>query len=327
MRTSDLAWKSAVAQGAVFSARVFVIGGPPDADGDVILDDNDGATVRVSLDQHDSLKDPTLEPAGEAVLQRKGNAVIAYGVIADTDRGRALRGKLRQAGAAQEWSVGFYVDVSRAPTAKELEQWPDARRVITKWTVEEISPVRRGACGPTCRTTSAKCAGSQCDRVRESPSPAKHARTAVARPADEEIAECLKRDAALKAGLPYGVRVARAWERPPEHSVAFLERAVAAACKDLGLSSMHVRFFSDGRPGINGFYDAVFSPDAIWLKADRSVWDQLRTAGHELYHAKQHVRDEPADEASARWYGQKLRHSDPGDWPYFVRPAGYTQST
>ena len=53
-------------------------------------------TVVVSLDAHDVIRGA--EPAGSATLVEAGNAVIAYGQVADSDRGRRLQTKLLERG-------------------------------------------------------------------------------------------------------------------------------------------------------------------------------------------------------------------------------------
>jgi hypothetical protein len=142
-----------------FAARTFKVWSSPDADGDVIADDNNGRQVKVSLADHDSFRDPALEPAGTAVLRRVGDSVHAIGRAYDSPRGKQLRDLLVTRGPGLQWSVGYRVLEFRAPSSKELATWPDARRVIEKWDVFEVSPVGSGACGPTCRTLAAKCQG------------------------------------------------------------------------------------------------------------------------------------------------------------------------
>lgn len=152
-----------------FTARLYRVGFPPDADGDTVLAGaiKNGARAVVSLDWHDTMRDPTLEPAGEAVLRHQGESVVGEGQIFDTPRGRELRKRLRERGGAQQWSVGYRVLESRHPTPEELRTYPDTKRVIVRWALDEVSPVTLGACGPTCRTLAAKsvkCAcGCGCD--------------------------------------------------------------------------------------------------------------------------------------------------------------------
>lgn len=152
-----------------FTARLYRTGFPPDADGDVMLAGaiEDGARAVVSVDKHDTMRDPTLGPAGEAVLRHQGETVVAEGRTFDTPRGRELAKRLRERGPSQQWSVGYRVLEWRRPTAEELALYPDTKRLIIGWAVDEISPVTLGACGPTCRTLAAKgvkCAcGCGCD--------------------------------------------------------------------------------------------------------------------------------------------------------------------
>jgi hypothetical protein len=156
----QVAFKAATtaADSGDFSCRVYVVDGPPDADGDVIARGaiQDGVSCKVSLAQHDTLLDATLEPAGDATLHHVGQAVHAVGRARDSARGRELRTMLKKLGPAAQWSVGYKVRESREPTADELAIYPDLQRRILVWEVPEISPVQAGACGPTCRTLGAK---------------------------------------------------------------------------------------------------------------------------------------------------------------------------
>ena len=126
----------------------------------------DGHKVKVSLGEHDILTE-SAEPAGGARLWEVGSSVIAHGHIYDTPRGAALRTKLLAGGPRTQWSIGWPTAPeagfkSRPPSEAELKRWPDARRIVTAWSPVEISPVSAGACGPSCRTIAAKCAGQAC---------------------------------------------------------------------------------------------------------------------------------------------------------------------
>ncbi len=145
-----------------FRARLFLIGGPPDNDGDVIYDPCEGRRIHLSVKEHDLIYDPTLEPAGEAILRQEGNAVVAEGRAFDTERGHRLREHLVAKGHRSEWSVGFVVTDGRDPTADQRRAWPDVKRVIYGWDVFEASVVTRGACGPSCRTLEAKTKSCGC---------------------------------------------------------------------------------------------------------------------------------------------------------------------
>jgi hypothetical protein len=205
-------------------------------------------------------------------------------------------------------------------------RWPDAKRVLERMDVVEISPVQAGACGPHCRTLPGKSRGGAVEVKCASGACARSARPAGI--SASEARECLERaealQEALQKGRPLSIKEVSAMYVDGDDMLC---RALAAACKDLKLPPMRLRYFRQGPPNVVGFYAAAISPDSVWVHADAFVWDQLRVVGHEAFHAKRHLGDESADEAGARWYGEKLRHSDPGDWPYYVRPAGYTQST
>lgn len=152
----------------IFVARVYVVGGPPDGDGDIVLPGaiTDGHSVRLSFEEHDSMPPPLgqLRPAvGEAKLFHFGRSVVAVGQIDETPRGMKLREILLAKGFSQEWSIGWpnATVVARPPNETESKEFPDARRVFEKWEPVEISPVKRGSCGPACRTLGAKCAGEK----------------------------------------------------------------------------------------------------------------------------------------------------------------------
>lgn len=138
-----------------FSARVYLVEGPPDGDGDVILRGaiEDGVRVVVSAGAHDVIRE-SAEAGGSARLYHEGNAVVAIGRAFDTERGRLLRQKLRE--PRVEWSLGFRVIKARPPTREERARHPATRRIIERWIVDEISPVAVGSCGPVCTTLSAK---------------------------------------------------------------------------------------------------------------------------------------------------------------------------
>lgn len=312
-----VATKAVAADVGTFSARVFVIGGPPDADGDVIFDDNDGVTVLVSLDNHDTLFDRTLEPAGEATLRRTGDAVYAIGEVTDTARGHLLREKLLANGPAQEWSVGFRVIDSRPPSAKELEVFPDARRIIERWSVKEISPVHRGACGPSCRTTGAKCAAGGCactPDVELLITINECIGRELAFAEQQKITKLIEAHEERSEAIGKGRReVQRVYVRDAE----LADRALEAAAADLGITGrgLALKYFRDDTdPGLSGF---VYSSDprTVWVCADRLGHALVATIGHEVCHAAQLIRGEPVDEGAARRYGRRLRGSEWGAWP------------
>lgn len=179
----------------IFVARVYTVGGPPDGDGDIVLPGAiaDGHTVRVSLVEHDSMPPPlglNESPAGEAKLFHMGRCVIAVGQAADNPRGVILRDRLVSNGHGQEWSIGWPTPTAvwRPPNEAESKEYPDARRVFEKWNPVEISPVKRGACGPTCRTLGAKCAGTcTCQQEAEAKAAAEERTRRLQAEIDEEV--------------------------------------------------------------------------------------------------------------------------------------------
>jgi len=138
-----------------FASRICLLGGPPDADGDVILPSAtpEAHPVVVSVDAHDVVFNKGA-PAGKATLYAAGNCIVAHGRAFDTGRGKMLRDKLQERGPDLQWSVAYWTSptrlISHKPTPAELKQWPDARRIIEKWDPFEVSPVKHGPCGPAC---------------------------------------------------------------------------------------------------------------------------------------------------------------------------------
>jgi hypothetical protein len=243
---------------------VYLVNGPPDGDGDIVLDAavKDGHKVSVSLGEHDSVFGGA-EPAGEAELFAAGNAVVANGRPYDSARGAMLGAKLREGGPDVMWSIGFWKSpdklMSREPSPLELRQWPDARRIIEKWHPIEISPVKYGSCGPACRTLAAKCA---CVSKQPDPAAVKEA-LALAERRQAWIECCKEKHGAL------------AWD--------------VAEC--------HYRWETDGRvqdgPVVKWFDDdgrraGFYQPgqaDVIWLNRSLSAKEVLEVAAHEAAHA------------------------------------------
>ncbi|GIW51192.1 MAG: hypothetical protein KatS3mg081_0547 [Gemmatimonadales bacterium] len=93
-----------------FTAIIYRIGGPPDADADIVLPGaiQNGARVKVSLFNHDAQLLP-LEPAGEAQIFERGDFAVAEGTTFDNPRGRMLAALLRAGGESVQWSVGYRV--------------------------------------------------------------------------------------------------------------------------------------------------------------------------------------------------------------------------
>jgi len=280
-----LAVKRAASAGpGEFQARIYLVGGPPDGDGDVILRDaiQDGHRVQGSLDQHNSIFGGAA-PAGEAELYHVGNAVHAFGRVYDSAPGRALRAKLLETGPQQEWSIGWPTATAktRKPTADELTRWSDARRIIEQWTPVEISPVDRGACGPSCRTLSAKgscgCGGTCATPKAQPPRPPY-----------------------LKEWLP-------TW--PAERVV---RRVVALAPMRWGMKTRPVvKFFVNhfNAPCVGETLDR--EPPEVWIRTDLAPADAAFCAAHELYHCLELERHEPPNEYACSLFASKLLAEHP----------------
>ncbi len=238
-----------------FQARVYLVGGPPDGDGDVLPPVPDGHGVQVSLRHHNSALGGAA-PAGEAELYHVGNAVHAFGRVYDSAPGRALRAKLLETGPQQEWSIAWPTATAktRLPTADELVKWPDARRIIEQWNPIEISPVDRGACGPMCRTISAKgsCGcGGKCRTPKATPP----------RPAD--LVEALPSVAAERAVNRVVTAAKARWGIRSPFSLKWFRRPIARCCGQL----------LDDR-----------TPPEVWIATAQDLLETGRSAAHELYH-------------------------------------------
>lgn len=312
-----LEWKTASSpeERGAFEARVYLTESSPDGDGDVIRPGavEDGHKVIVSLDGHDSAF-AGAEPAGEAKLFHIGSAVHAIGEAHDTPRGHALRDRLVKGGPRSQWSIGWdrRSVKSRPPTPEERRHWPDAKRVITQWAPFEISPVRLGACGPSCRTLGAKGAGScGCDRD------ALRALVERWRERDREIASW-EPAAATKASAPltdeeisqyvaqfrlqyYGEVKTIAGVHPALQARA--ARSTRWAAGKCGIAPPQV-FFVDpadmppSKHGPSGRVMGLQRGDAIYLSTTVG-WDRAaleRLAYHETAHAARAVRGLPNTE-------------------------------
>lgn len=288
---------------ADFTGRLYRIGFPPDADGDVVLAGaiEDGDKAQVSLAQHDTMRDPTLEPAGEAVLRHQGEAVVGEGTIYDTPRGRELRKRLRERGGSQQWSVGYRVLESRRPTPAELALYPDTKRVIARWAVDEISPVVLGACGPTCRTLAAKgvkcacgCSGLEEAALRELLRFEKTKAHMLALRVQD-----IGRELAERARPPHWSTIAEqheveAWEVHEQRRAA-AAKGIALALAALGSRAVPaVRWFRHDTPGVDALGWSSKGRD-IWIRDGLELSDTASVAAHEVVHHLGH-RDEAMPE-------------------------------
>jgi len=272
------AFSAAPTEPGDFVARIWVINGPPDADADIELPKTikDGHPVVVSdgVGDHSAIYGRRAA-VGEARLFETDYAAIAAGRIDDSSAGLALRRRLREQGEHTEWSVAWTGLKARAPNASELERWPDVRRVIVGWNPIEISPVARGACGPACRTLSAKCAGAcACGGKHITPEPAP-------RPAD------------LEQWIP-GFR-----------QEAIARRVIAVGRRRWGVKSLPtIHFFRpNGRCSGQALLDR--EPKEIWIASGLDDEQTALTALHELWHVDEAdhyapARNEFAAEAMAR---------------------------
>ncbi len=302
-----------------FHARVYVVGGPPDGDGDVLPDVRDGHPVAVSLGEHDVLFGA--DPAGEAKLRRVGNAIHAFGRTYDSVRGRELRTKLLAAGPQLEWSIGWPTDTARTrpPTAIELEQWPDAKRIIESWNPVEVSPVNRGSCGPTCRTLGAKCAAGcgygarptkRCDCELCVKSQARPTRPCGCELcgrrtlSTEEVKRLLEAVPQVLARARAEFGVGRPRPDDATHAFAMKILAFSYACwQQLPGPRPRIHWFhSDGKKF--GRFDPITNEIHLSLELADNLDELIVTVGHEAWHAFEAKRGWPPSEAAAERCGE-----------------------
>jgi hypothetical protein len=277
-----------------FEARIYLVGGPPDGDGDIILPGaiQDGHEVVVSYSEHDVLT-TNAAPVGRAKLYHVGRAVHAIGETDESLYGRKLRENLRQGGPEVMWSIAWHVPTmkSRAPTVAELKEWPDARLVVESWDAKEISPVKYGSCGPACRTLATKCAGGCVCSTG--------GKIATSEPAIAELAK-LKRLAETIA------RDATIDPAPDAATVADARRVLKWACGRLGVREVpRLRWFAAGTKGQR---TGEFNSETreCWLSNCLHGDSLVEVVSHEVRHAWQHQCGIPFDEDWAEDTAQKL---------------------
>lgn len=118
--------------------------GVVDRDEDIIRRDAipDGSKVTMSAYGHDAVWGA--RPAGKGKLHIEGNKVVFKGrMFLTTTDGRDTFECLKAMGGDQEWSFGFHILGSEVPSADEKSK--GARRILTKLSAFEVSPVLIGA--------------------------------------------------------------------------------------------------------------------------------------------------------------------------------------
>lgn len=143
----------------------FATLGVKDLDGDVTEKGAFGKQkVKVSAFNHSSWGNGL--PVGVGEVHESGDEVIAeLRFFMDTTHGRDHFETVKGLGELGEWSYGFDVKESRAPTEEERQK--GIRRVLEKLHVFEVSPVLRGAgvgtatLGVKCDACAAKAAGEE----------------------------------------------------------------------------------------------------------------------------------------------------------------------
>ncbi|WP_425154696.1 HK97 family phage prohead protease [Candidatus Palauibacter sp.] len=122
----------------------FATLGVKDLDGDVIEKGAIGRQpVRVSAFNHTSNWGPAL-PVGKGRIYEKGDAALAeLEFFLDTPNGQEHFTTVKRLGELGEWSFGFEVIESAAPS--EAQRQAGVVRVLKKLKVHEVSPVLRAA--------------------------------------------------------------------------------------------------------------------------------------------------------------------------------------
>ncbi len=290
-----------------------------DKDGDYTLPGafTDGSEVLISAYGHSSWTGQP--PVGKGVIRTTTRDARLHGqFFLDTQSGKEHFTVLRELGSKGHWSYGFDV-LETGELTDELRKL-GATRVLKRLDVFEVSPVLLGAgvdtrtvATKTCQTCGAA-PGASCQCHHGDKTVLSDAERAAV---DVGIAEHIARDVDLAADRPPGVKEIH---RVYVEGADLDDEALAAACTDLGLSGLKIRYFDpESRPGVNGFFSRLF-PAAIWISAKLRGPYRIRTIGHEAHHA---ASGDAPDEAAAAAYGLRLQTSDWSSWPTYVRPRIY----
>lgn len=224
---------------------------------------------------------------------------------------------------ATQWSVGYRVAESHRPTAEELAEFPGAKRIITGWTIFEVSPVSNPAspgtgsaevcCGGEC-TVGGKSCCAECEvraaglaelarfehtkfRLLESARKARERwreteswASRRPNPADADAAVLVKHELPVSQ-VPAGTRWAAV-------------EAVALAAKVLGGRPPGIRWYDPAAIADVAAVGLHFKGDAeIWLAAQADAEAVFQVAGHETFHA---LALKGGDEQAAEFFGTAL---------------------
>jgi hypothetical protein len=170
----------------------FGTSGVKDLDGDVIERGAiGGQPVKVSAFGHTSWQGSL--PVGKGITREDGDEQLAdLSFFMDTTHGRDHFLTMKALGELGEWSYGFDILESRAPTDEERQL--GIRQVISQLAVHEVSPVLRGA-GIDTATLEAKCDACALKTETEA---AAAARAAAEAAAGEQLTAEQQKEAELK---------------------------------------------------------------------------------------------------------------------------------
>lgn len=252
-------------------------------------------------------------PVGTGAISSNASKAWVDGqFFMDTTAGKETHGTVKALGPLAEFSYGYEVlDASFDPA--ELAAYPEAKRILKKLDVFEVSPVLKGAG-----------IGTGLDFIKSRPAVAK-----VSAPVSAEALKKMREDLELRQiwlecearkaaadderkTIDY-VEVSSSAVDPVIHRVANL--VITKACADLGVHGLDIRWFEPqpldetiarkvyalnyGREPSEDDCDAVAesfrdepirgkaftSRKQIWLRAGLGLWSAIETASHETLHA------------------------------------------
>lgn len=298
---------------------VFATTGCKDKDDDWTLPGfiESGSEVLIGAYGHKTVLDGAL-PIGKGTITESGNQAILDGkIFIDASDARDTFAVLRELGPKQEWSYEF--QITKTGIVTEQMRQMGVRRVIEKVRVFGVAPVMQGA-GIGTQTLSAKSETADSDpfeehfaevaaiakrledaELREIEGNVRaHAKTVVNNEV-EDLFEKVRNDPKFDA-------------RPSTKQAVLVHNMRQGECARYGIPEEKrpaIRWFE----GSTKFYTAIEKPhigvydenrNTIWLSANLSNDELIKTFGHELQHGRQCLRGWPYTEGDAERAGELL---------------------
>lgn len=308
-----------------------------DRDGDVTLPGafRTGQEAIISAFDHASVQQGKL-PVGKGVIGADQTKAWVEGrFFLDTAGGLDAYKTVKALGSMAQWSHGYIVVASRAPTPEDRKRWPKARRILVKLDVVEVSPVVVAA---GVGTGTAYVKGSHEPTSDLSPSAMAELVDIKARLDQAELAQI--REEAENRTLPTkceetlpsveDLAVAYA-EVAPSHVDPVLAdlaaQVIETASANLGISPPRIRWFYQEGPqewlyikrwGVadwvrfkNARADLIgatwpLRKDQIWVRADLAPDVLVTTVAHESAHLAQGTKGTKFDEGEADAFGRSM---------------------